>query len=472
MPRWIRSSLVALLATLGALTGCAQQVPDVEPSWIDGWSPTRVAGIEVTAGPSGPRPDGPASRLVAENSDGGPLDRLALNALDDLQIYWKDRLPLDFGRPFDPVDRIVSYDSTRPTGQVCGIDTAGAANAFYCTGEQDTVAWDRGELLPILDRLFGPLAVVTVLAHEVGHAVQFRLSDAPAASTIVREQQADCYTGAFFRWVAEGDSPRFQVSTGPGLNQVLSTLFFIRDNLGTSFDDVGAHGTAFDRVTAFQLGFSDGPRRCAEIDETEIRERITQQGADQADDVDAGGADLRVDDKQNLTALAATLREAFGPASGGRFRLDSAACPGGLTTTPVTYCPASVSVHIDLDGLAEIGASMDEGGLGDFAAFAAVASRYALAVQHAAGLPLDGLVAAQRTACLTGAWAASIRAEQGRRLRLSPGDLDEAVAEMLAVDSLVAADVLGRSVPSGFARVTAFRDGYTAGIDACLANYR
>jgi predicted metalloprotease len=82
---------------------------------------------------------------------------------------------------------------------------------------------------------------------------------------------------------------------------------------------------------------------------------------------------------------------------------------------------------------------------------------------------LTGLLAARRTACMTGAWAARIRPDAGQALTLSPGDLDEAVAEMLAKDSLIATDASGKIIPSGFARVDAFRTGFTSGIGACAA---
>ena len=62
-------------------------------------------------------------------------------------------------------------------------------------------------------------------------------------SSIVREQQADCYAGTVFRWVAEGNAPHFQLAIGPGLNQILATLFFIRDAAGTGFDAKGAPAT-------------------------------------------------------------------------------------------------------------------------------------------------------------------------------------------------------------------------------------
>jgi hypothetical protein len=52
-------------------------------------------------------------------------------------------------------------------------------------------------------------------------------------------------------------------------------------------------------------------------------------------------------------------------------------------------------------------------------------------------------------------------------LRLAVGDLDEAVAELLQDNSLIAADVKGNKTNVGFARVEAFRVGYMEGSGKC-----
>ena len=66
----------------------------------------------------------------------------------------------------------------------------------------------------------------------MGHAVQFRLGSVnPATPTIIKEQQADCYAGNFFRYVADGKAKHFTLNTGEGLNKILATMFFIRDPL-------------------------------------------------------------------------------------------------------------------------------------------------------------------------------------------------------------------------------------------------
>lgn len=459
--------VLAMLVTIGVLAGCTREIAGTAGQ-LSRLEPDTVAGLPITDDPSGPRRDVAPATLPVQGSDGGSVDALAVNAVADVQEYWDERFPVDFDTPFNPLARLVSFDSRGAGQQLCGNTTAGLVNAFYCPSE-DTIGWDRGELLPYLQETFGPMAVVMVLAHETGHAVQARLRLlAPTAPTIVFEQQADCMTGAFMRHVAEGGAEHFTLSTGDGLADVLASVFALRDPVGGRLVDPDAHGTAFDRVAAFQFGFADGPTRCAEIDLAEVQERATELGfANSADEAAEGN--LRINEA-NLRLVERSLRSAF--ASSGaqppELVIGSRPCPDAVPTPPVSYCPGTRTIAVELDGLAEVGST------GDFAAFALFASRYTLSVQDAAGLAPDADLAGLRTACLVGAWAGVLlETPFGNRnpiddppLRISSGDLDEAVSELLA-DGLVASDVDGRSVPSAFARVDAFRIGFLEGSGPC-----
>ncbi|RAS60791.1 putative metalloprotease [Lentzea atacamensis] len=473
--------IAVALAAAAALTACASVVEGSPKG--ERPDPTKVAGLEISNGPSGPKQGVPDADLNVENGDGGEMDQLAINTLADVQEFWKAEIPRAFaGKTFEPVKRFLSYDSAGKGVEVCKLDTTGVANAFYCALD-DSITWDRGELLPMLKDAFGPMAVVTVLAHEMGHAVQYKLGAAsnigPNTPSIVKEQQADCYTGVFMRWIAENKSKHFELSTGEGLNQVLQTMFFIRDSAGTSFEKQGAHGSAFDRVSAFQFGFVRGAARCAEINEAEINKRITERPFDLSDkDQGQGRGNARIDQDKYLKALDESLRDAY-KSSGAAFpTVDKGGikpCNDAQTTSPATFCPSTNQIQLDLPSLVKIGTPPKKGtkgGIGDFAAFAVIASRFSLSIQHATGFPLDDDAAGQRTACLTGAWAGlTNRPDAAAGLRLSPGDLDEAVAELLADNSLIASDVNGKAVPSGFARVEAFGDGFFRGSSYCVKKY-
>ncbi|MEU3273008.1 neutral zinc metallopeptidase [Saccharomonospora sp. NPDC006951] len=441
-----------------------------------------IAGLPVTHFESGLKPDAPKPELNVQNANNGPEDTVAIAAIADVSDYWAQELPAHFSMEFEPVKKLLSYDPNEPDIEVCGATTADAAmNAFYCPSE-DLVAWDRGLLLPLLKQRFGTMSIVTVLGHEFGHAIQYRLADKAgvdeSTSTIVKEQQADCFTGSYFRWMAEGQSKYFDVSTSEGLNQVLASLFFIRDEAGQSAQEQGAHGTAFDRTYAFQLGFEDGAKECAAINQENVDERITEVPF--APD-DVGQGDVMIDE-----AIVATLQEnldqAFAGANveGPQIVADGGSCPDGASTPPASYCADTNTVSIDLPALAELGQPVDReaefqgeegnGGLGDFAAFSEIASRYVQGIQKGVGASLDSPNAGMRTACLVGAWAGATNTE-GSTLRLSPGDLDEAIAELLRPHSLLAADVNGHPVASGFARVEALRQGYFGGSEPCTQNY-
>jgi predicted metalloprotease len=299
--------------------------------------------------------------------------------------------------------------------------------------------------------------------------------------TIVREQQADCYMGNFMRWIVDGKSKHFELNTGKGLNDILATVFFIRDPAGLDSKTEGAHGLAFDRVFAFQEGFTKDPKRCAAMDADEIDERITEKERSKKDEKTKGEAELST---TNLGLLQDSLDEAFkdNGAEQPKITANGSKCDKGESTSPATYCPDENIVGVDLDKLKQIAKPPAEGvepgangaGIGDFAAFAEIASRYTLAIQKQSGASLDDKNAGLRTACLTGAWTAFTVDKDpnpDQQLHLSVGDLDEAVSELLQDNSLIAADINGKPVTSGFARVEAFRRGYMEGSSPCTEDF-
>ncbi|MDT7727522.1 MAG: hypothetical protein QOI21_4098 [Actinomycetota bacterium] len=477
--RGSRPALAAIIvvATLGFATACSGGGGLASlPGAVDQGN---VAGLPVTHFESGLKPDAPTPGLDVKNADDGEIDKLATSAIADVEKYWAEFLPANFGLPFEPVKALLSYDSNGTEQKTACGSTKGLVNAFYCRSD-DSVAWDRGVLLPMLEKRFGTMSVVTVLAHEFGHAVQFRLGDKAGitknTSTIVTEQQADCFAGGYFRWVAEGRSDYYRVSTAEGLNQVLAALFFIRDQAGDSATERGAHGTAFDRTFAFQTGFEKTPKDCAAMNEANVKARITEQPFAKQD---TGKGDEKFN-QANVDILKSSLDDAFkgagvqGPAivnQGGN-------CPGGKGTPPASYCADNNTVSIDLPALTAMAQPIDRqaesegsdpGGMGDFAAFAEIASRYALGIQKGVGASLDNANAGLRTACLVGAWA-KVTDGPGT-LRLSPGDLDEAIAELLQPDSLVSADVNGVRPANGFQRVQALRKGYLETSAVCSKDF-
>ena len=111
-------------------------------------------------------------------------------------------------------------------------------------------------------------------------------------------------------------------AAGPGAahgpverDDAMLALVGFRDPLGVTPNDASAHGNAFDRVSAFQDGFTDGAQRCAEMS---LDNRVfTQRRFGSAEDLARGG-DLPL------------------PSCSPRSR----PTPGGSATSP-PWCPAA-----------------------------------------------------------------------------------------------------------------------------------
>ena len=439
------------------------------------YDPYRVGGLPAADGPSGARADAqPASGTVL-NTDRGAIDRYTLLAINDIEDFWQHSYSDALPGGFRPVSQLLSYDSNDPASPpVCGNDTYQVVNAEYCPPD-DVVAWDRGVLFPTAQKFFGDMAINGVLAHEYGHAVQ-RMAKLVNRSTptLVKEQQADCFAGVYLRWVAEGHSPRFTLSTGDGLNRVLAGGIVLRDPIFTPENSIQAHGSALDRIGAFQVGFDEGVEGCAGIDVSEINQRHIDLAlppqVDSEGEVTAGQVPMN---SNTLSTLMQQLGQVFAPIHPPTLALTQVGCPDARATKAASYCPASNTISVDVPALQEMAspADLEQERLpqGDNTAISVVTSRYALALQHERGLPLDSAVAAMRTACLTGV-AQRKMAEPGNALVLAAGDLDETVAGLL-INGLVASDVNGSAVPAGFTRILAFRSGLPGDASVCYQRF-
>jgi predicted metalloprotease len=449
--------------------------------------PFRVAGMPAVDGPTGLRPDAKKSDREIENTDGGEIDELSALTISDVEDYWAQTYPSTFGGSFTPVDRLISVDSTSfADDDVCGgMPTFGFDNAMYCF-RKNTIVWDRTVYLPEQRKFFGDMAIPAVLAHEYGHAIQDQagLGDPKTTSVLVSEQQADCFHGAYMRWVAEGKSPRFTLSTADGLNEQLVSIIGSRDPVLSEQEyaviaDIGEHGSAFERISAFQFGFTDGPSACAAIDEKDVEQR--------RGDLPTALQESQTGEwpvsSESVQAIVDALTVVFSPANPPRLSFDADAaksCSDARPSPPASYCPATNTIAVDLPALEAMGTTSgdtSDGRIsGDNTAYSVLTSRYALALQQErGGLVLDNAEAALRTACLTGvattAMSQQISTSGGDTIALSAGDLDEAVAGILS-NGLVASDVNGETVPSGFSRMDAFRTGVLGDEDRCVKRFR
>jgi len=449
--------------------------------------PNHVGDLPAADGPSGIKDGAPAATGTVQNTDHGDIDKLVLLAVNDLADYWQKTYPTtDFKGKFTPVPNLASYDARDPSSpQMCGEDTYRLVNAFYCPPD-NLMAWDRGVLVPAGRKYFGDISVAGLISHEYGHAIQRMAKIVTKKSpVVVREQQADCFGGAYLYYVAAGESTRFQVSTGDGLNHVLAGLITLRDpTMGPDDSDQleDGHGTALDRVSAFQIGFTAGPQACAKIDMADIQRRrqgLPMELDNEPDrDSERRGTDVPLD-QGVFTVLVDTLNAVFQPKNPPKVSFDPAGCADAKGGSPASYCPATNTIVLDLPELQKLGKPADETKQklllqGDNTALSIVASRYVLAVQHEKGVTLTGGPAALRTACLTAVaernMVKPVQTASGQNLTLAAGDLDKAVAGLLT-NGIAATDVNGDGVIAGFTRIAAFRAGLVGDEAGCYDRF-
>ncbi|MEV6280446.1 metallopeptidase [Nocardia sp. NPDC051832] len=479
MRRWRFGVVAVVLAVGAALSGCAevsdstagQAITDPNNPWV-------LAGAAKAEGPSGPRKGVPDAPLTAANGDGGAVDKLALNAIADIEAFWKAEYAKTFPGTFEPVGKYFSWDARAAKENsitFCKSSTYQLVNAAYCSLDH-TIGWDRGVLFPLLEKKYNSLAVVMVMAHEYGHAIQGQAKIAGFfTSALVQEQQADCLAGVFLRHVAEGDSPHFTMNLTDGLDGVLGATIAVRDTDPSNKKNV--HGSAFERVTAVQLGYTDGASACKQINRSELNKRrgnlpTTFEFEDEEQ------RQLPID-RESLASVAQALSKAYPVAKTPEFDYQGVVrnCANVTATEPVSYCPSSNKIGTNVTALAERGEKANEEDVlsadvdGDYNAFIVFISRYMLAVQQDRKLSLTGAeTAGLRTVCLSGAFTTKLSAPSSDP-RLSAKDLDEAVSGLLA-DGIAAADVDGKIVKSGYQRLEAFRHGVLDGEQACLTKFK
>lgn len=187
-----------------------------------------VAGARRTPAQFGAQPDTGVTRVLGI-------------AAPDLDAFWRRQFLLS-----------IRY-STPHVGiftNAAGSCTFVARNAVFC--KRDGNIYYDAAFLNELYTSIGDFAPVLVLAHEWGHKIQHVRSGIDTIAPlwpIQSELLADCYAGEWFR----------SIGTMSRLNQgdegeALQVLNRGRDPRGSPWNDPQAHGTAGQRVEAFQVG--------------------------------------------------------------------------------------------------------------------------------------------------------------------------------------------------------------------------
>jgi predicted metalloprotease len=402
------------------------------------------------------------------------VDELAAAARADLEEYWTEVFPDVFGRRFVPlqggyfsVDPGSADPVQYPQGVGCGVNLREVENnAFYCQSPDaphaDSISYDRA-FLGELGEDYGAFLPALVMAHEFGHAVQARVGS--PSTSIATETQADCLAGSWARWVAEGEAPRSRLREQE-LDDLLRGYFLLRDPVGTSRAVESAHGSYFDRVSAFQDGFADGPEACRDDFGPD---RVFTQGQFQSDEEFAtrGNADYAYVVGAVEPSLSAVWARAFREVFQERFTAPAVesfarrapACAENANLDLV-YCAAERLVAFDETDLTQPAYQQ----IGDFAVVTAIAVPYSQAVRDQLGLSTADEDALRSAVCLTGWYAARVYNGQAA-LEISPGDIDESVRFLLTYGN--SPTVLPAADLSGFELVDRFRNGFETGLRAC-----
>jgi predicted metalloprotease len=409
-----------------------------------------------------PPPAGPATGPAKAPA---PAD-VVTKSLKDVERFWTATYPkLSGGAAFVKVrGGYHPYTRTKLPPDCGGQPSEYQPNAFYCP-DGDFIAWDAQTLIPQLQSDYGPLLVGVVFAHEYGHAIQTRLGITEGRPTVVLEQQADCFAGA---WLA--NTKAFGEVTSAQLDNTVAGLLMLRDQPGTSARTDGAHGNAFDRIRALQDGVEQGVTTCAKYDVDNLP--VTEVPFATARDAASGG-ELEYTDAVDL--LAADAQDywsrtfprlagkswtelpvrAFDPA-------DPPACekPDASAKGAAFYCADGDFIAFDNR---KLGPALYQR-IGDNAVGMLLGDLFARAAQDRRGASTQDRAGQLAVDCLAGSWTNDIlgRDQGTTRIRLSPGDLDEAVGALLAFGR--ATDGSG---PSAFDRIAAYRKGVLQGLPAC-----
>lgn len=443
--------LLGLVTIVALLAGCAHSV---------GGTPRFASDASLS--------DAPDATVHITGSTGSEVDRVAGNAISDIQKFWTAQMPKVFNGAYRPVSGgFYSVNPDHAKSVPCVPDPAVVKNnAFYCPSE-DLVVYDRAGLLKKLGLYFGKYAIAMVLAHEWGHAIQTR-TRAPGERTIVVETQADCYSGAFTAYAAAGGAPHFHISTAD-LDKALSGYLLFADPRGADQNNVSAHGNGFDRVSAFQQGFDSGAAFCASprnfSDDRLFTELPFSRSGNPAQDQSQNGnspygdsvrlsiADLAAYWKNQLPSWRKINKvENIDPGD------NAPSCNGSTVDQSVLYCAANNSIYFD--GSHEFPTIYQK--FGDYSVATLLATAYSFAARRDLSKSITGRTALLGAICYSGAYTYDVFAHPSRhRFQLSPGDLDEALQALLLGVNQSSFDGLQGS--TGFQRLNAFQVGFRQG---------
>ena len=477
---------LGLLVCLPLLASCGADDPGV----------VRESSRKIEASPSTENSLMPDTEVpLGGFEDGFPLDpakpeqeydRFLIDAIADIESFWSDNYANVYDDTYSKLSGGVhpaypDNTSTLPSGCAFAGDYQDVVdNAFYCD-EGDFIVYDDAGLFPEFANEFGPVTVAVILAHEWGHAIQssYRHGILYSYASTTIELQADCFAGAWVGHVRENGLNGYSISQSD-ITGALLGLVQIGDAPGDSAYDPLAHGSAFDRVSAFQDGFTGGLGPCVDYEVNEPQplqfgftpEELSRPNPGDFPFGDEMFTSMRDDLRVFWDALVADGIDFVAP---DLVLVDSedVGCDASTSSTVVrgiAWCPDSNEVVVSLPVARDYYDLIP----GDFSVGYLIGLGYAEAVQDAIDTGLTSVDRALLSDCMVGMWSSDILpfntnpvvpdTETTPRIMLSPGDLDEAIRTAL----LLGDDEETRDLGTPFEKVDAFRQGVLFGYDGCF----
>ena len=453
------------------------EIPDIDPAMVD-----------------------PDAIDFGDNKPPQPWDDFLSVALADVEVWLQSEFEPAFGIPFEPLEGGIFAAFPERTAPIPGCGTANstfediqAGGAIYCF-LGDFIAYDDTSegVVGSLASTFGPVTFGLVLAHEYGHALQDRTGALRRndLNTVDLEQQADCVAGAWAGRANAGLAPGIAFDDNDVRSGLIS-MISIEDPIGTDPTSPGGHGSGFDRVGAFQVGFQEGLARCAPLvdDPLPLTPVLFDPRDPQGDAPFGFGVDdlftFLVEDlnllyDNDLDSTFADFRplELVSVQAESEISCDS---PTGYFDLGVELCSENDTVYLNEPvsrGLYDR--------FGDFGPAYLLGIAWAEHVQNTSNSSRTGEGRQLQNDCLTGAWVRTVipvldengnpvpdadgkvqlpqPRDPGRGVSVSAGDLTEAILTSIVIgDPEVDTDVLG----SAFEKIDAFRRGTLEGIAAC-----
>ncbi len=386
----------------------------------------------ATESPSTSRPE-PTDQVAADTVRGSK-DSVAFDpaqTTSDLQRFWRANATAVGADRYEPVaaDRLLLLGSEPIACNGDDLedrDIEGNALALECE-EGYTIAWDPG-LFDEMTGKYGPAAPAMILAHEWGHIVGFQAGS--NLDGVLAEQYADCMAGVWVAHAIEKGLPPFDVLGA--LDATVAAAADFSDEPGDDPTNPDAHGSAFDRIRAFQEGFEAWPSFCGSYETTppSLTETPFDRGADRNADGNLAFGEI--------LPLATKLLEQF-----EADRPDAVSVAGMRPIGPQRKDLASLHRRV-----------------GDAAPLVVLALDASAAAQERQGRDPEDDGELLQQACVVGGFLRWLADGGSEDISLSAGDVDEAVATFVDLTDPAASGFL-------FEQVAQLRTGFTQGAQAC-----